>query len=97
FGLEFGLVFLTCVVCGIVIFLIIIVMYQEPILGIIVSVSLIASMSVAKIIGTIVPLMMNKVGIDPAISSGSFITTANDIISLLIYFALANVFMASLL
>ena len=72
-------------------------MYQEPTLGIIVSGSLIASMSVATIIGTIVPLMMNKVGIDPAIASGPFITTANDIISLLIYFALANVFMADLL
>ena len=96
-GRELGSGFLTGVVCGIVIFLIIIVMYQEPTLGIIVSGSLIASMSVATIIGTIVPLMMNKVGIDPAIASGPFITTANDIISLLIYFALANVFMASLL
>lgn len=96
-GRELGSGFLTGVVCGIVIFLIIIVMYQEPILGVIVSGSLIASMSVATIIGTIVPLIMNKAGIDPAIASGPFITTANDIISLLIYFALANVFMASLL
>ena len=96
-GRELGSGFLTGVVCGIVIFLIIIVMYQEPILGVIVSGSLIASMSVATIIGTIVPLIMNKAGIDPAVASGPFITTANDIISLLIYFALANVFMASLL
>ena len=84
-------------VCGIVIFLIIIVMYQEPVLGVIVSGSLIASMSVATIIGTVVPLLMNRMGIDPAVASGPFITTANDIISLLIYFALANVFMSSLL
>ncbi|MCK1976488.1 magnesium transporter [Jeotgalicoccus huakuii] len=96
-GRELGSGFLTGLVCGVVIFLIIIVMYQEPILGIIVSGSLLASMSVATIIGTIVPLVMNKAGIDPAIASGPFITTANDIISLLIYFALANVFMASLL
>lgn len=96
-GRELGSGFLTGLVCGVVIFLIIIVMYQEPILGIIVSGSLLASMTVATIIGTIVPLVMNKAGIDPAIASGPFITTANDIISLLIYFALANVFMASLL
>ncbi|QQD85905.1 MULTISPECIES: magnesium transporter [Jeotgalicoccus] len=96
-GRELGSGFLTGLVCGVVIFLIIIVMYQEPVLGIIVSGSLLASMSVATIIGTIVPLVMNKAGIDPAIASGPFITTANDIISLLIYFALANVFMASLL
>lgn len=96
-GRELGSGFITGIVCGIVIFLIIIVMYREPVLGIIVSGSLIASMSVATIIGTVVPLLMNKMGIDPAIASGPFITTANDIISLLIYFALANIFMSSLL
>ena len=96
-GRELGSGFITGLVCGIVIFLIIIVMYREPVLGIIVSGSLLASMSVATIIGTVIPLLMNKAGIDPAIASGPFITTANDIISLLIYFALANVFMSSLL
>lgn len=96
-GRELGSGFITGLACGIVIFLIIIVMYGEPILGVIVSGSLLVSMSVATIIGTIVPLLMNKIGIDPAIASGPFITTANDIISLLIYFALANMFMSSLL
>lgn len=96
-GRELGSGFITGLVCGIVIFLIIIVMYQEPTLGFIVSASLLISMTVATLIGTIVPLLMNKMGIDPAIASGPFITTGNDIISLLIYFALANVFMSSLL
>ena len=96
-GREIGSGFLTGLACGITIFVVILMMYQEPILGIIVCLSLVASMTVATLIGTIVPLLMDKVGIDPAIASGPFITTANDIISLLIYFALANMFMASLL
>lgn len=94
---EIGSGFITGLVCGIVIFIVILMMYQEPTLGLIVCLSLIVSMTVATLIGTIVPLFMDKVGIDPAVASGPFITTANDIISLLIYFALANMFMASLL
>lgn len=96
-GRELGSGFITGLVCGIVIFIIILVMYQEPTLGLIVSGSLLISMTVATLIGTIVPLVMNKMRIDPAIASGPFITTGNDIISLLIYFALANVFMSNLL
>src|SRR5699024_1557614 len=96
-GREIGSGFLTGLACGIIIFFVILMMYQQPILGLIVCLSLVASMTVATLIGTIVPLLMDKAGIDPAIASGPFITTANDIISLLIYFALANMFMASLL
>ncbi|SOC44916.1 magnesium transporter [Salinicoccus kekensis] len=94
---EIGSGFITGLVCGLVIFVVILMMYQAPTLGLIVCLSLVISMTVATLIGTIVPLFMDKVGIDPAVASGPFITTANDIISLLIYFALANMFMASLL
>src|SRR5699024_10069257 len=96
-GRELGSGFITGLVCGLVIFLIIILMYLEAVLGTIVTGSQLAALSVATIIGTVIPLLMNKAGIARAIASGPFITTANDIISLLIYFALANVFMSSLL
>src|SRR5699024_1330871 len=96
-GREIGSGFLTGLACGIIIFFVILMMYQQPILGLIVCLSLVASMTVATLFGTIVPLLMDKAGIDPAIARGPFITTANYIISLLIYLALANVLMASLL
>src|SRR5699024_2241684 len=78
-GRVLGSGFITGLVCGIVVFVIIIVMYRVPVLCIIVSGSFLSSMSVAAIIGTVIPLLMNKAGIDPAIASGPFITTANDI------------------
>jgi magnesium transporter len=40
--------------------------------------------------GTLVPLLINALKIDPAIASGPFITTVNDILSLLIYFGIAS-------
>ena len=55
-----------------------------------ISVSLIAVIVVAGIIGTFIPLFLDKRGIDPAIATGPFITTSNDIFGILIYFWIAK-------
>ncbi|MGF1555093.1 magnesium transporter [Paucihalobacter sp.] len=55
-----------------------------------ISVSLIAVIVVAGLIGTFVPLFLHKRGIDPAIATGPFITTSNDIFGILIYFLIAK-------
>jgi len=55
-----------------------------------ISISLVAVIIVAGLIGTFVPLFLNKRGIDPAIATGPFITTSNDIFGILIYFMIAK-------
>ncbi|MEM9143120.1 MAG: magnesium transporter [Bacteroidota bacterium] len=55
-----------------------------------ISISLIAVIIVAGIIGTFTPLFLHKRGIDPAIATGPFITTSNDIFGILIYFFIAK-------
>ncbi len=55
-----------------------------------ISISLVAVIIVAGIIGTFIPLFLNKRGIDPAIATGPFITTSNDIFGILIYFMIAK-------
>lgn len=55
-----------------------------------VSISLVAVIIVAGLIGTFVPLFLDKRGIDPAIATGPFITTSNDIFGILIYFWIAK-------
>lgn len=45
----------------------------------------------AAVIGTFIPIFLNKRGIDPAIATGPFITTSNDVIGILIYFSIAKV------
>ncbi len=55
-----------------------------------ISVSLVVVIIVAGLIGTFVPLFLNKKGIDPAIATGPFITTSNDIFGILIYFLIAK-------
>jgi len=56
-----------------------------------ISASLVAVIIVAGLIGTFVPLFLNKRGIDPAIATGPFITTSNDIFGILIYFMIAKI------
>lgn len=55
-----------------------------------ISISLVAVIVVAGFIGTFVPLFLHKRGIDPAIATGPFITTSNDIFGILIYFSIAK-------
>ncbi len=55
-----------------------------------ISVSLIAVIVVAGFIGTFTPIFLHKRGIDPAIATGPFITTSNDIFGILIYFWIAK-------
>ena len=58
--------------------------------GITVAVSLISVIIIASIIGTFVPIILDKRGIDPALATGPFITTSNDILGILIYFSIAK-------
>ena len=56
-----------------------------------ISISLVVVIIVAGIIGTFTPLFLHKRGIDPAIATGPFITTSNDIFGILIYFSIAKI------
>ncbi len=63
----------------------------------VISISIAVSLSAATIAGAGIPLLMKLIKVDPAVASGPFITTVNDIISLLIYFGLASVMLSELL
>jgi magnesium transporter len=55
-----------------------------------ISISLVAVITIAGLIGTFIPLFLDKRGVDPAIATGPFITTSNDIFGILIYFMIAK-------
>ncbi|MBZ8174882.1 magnesium transporter [Staphylococcus delphini] len=93
---ESGSGFLTGITCAISLSLIIMLLYGQPYLALIVGTSLTIAMTVGTTIGSVIPLVINRLGIDPAVASGPFITTINDIVSMLIYFGLATTFMSYL-
>lgn len=62
----------------------------ETSIGIIVTIALVSVIVIASLIGTSIPLLLDKFGIDPALATGPFITTSNDICGILIYFSIAK-------
>ena len=74
------------IICSIIILSSTLLIGYSSQLSITVSVSLLAVIIFAAFFGTFVPLVLNKYKIDPALATGPFITTINDIFGLLIYF-----------
>ena len=56
-----------------------------------IGIALITVIVNAAIIGTFIPIFLDKKGIDPAVATGPFITTSNDVLGILIYFLIAKV------
>ena len=65
----------------------------SPVLGLVVGISMFATVSLATLIGSLVPIVFHKLNIDPAITSGPLVTTIKDITGLLIYFGMATLFL----
>ena len=84
-------------VCGITIMVVIYLWKGELFLGFLVGISLLATLTIATLSGAIIPLIMDKFKIDPAVASGPFITTINDLISISIYFGIATAFLSYLI
>ncbi|MHB8182804.1 MAG: magnesium transporter, partial [Candidatus Desulforudaceae bacterium] len=85
------------VVCGSVLALIAFVWQGSATLGVVVGLSLACSMILATALGSLCPLIINRIGIDPALASGPFITTLMDVTSMLIYFSVASVLLLNYL
>lgn len=62
----------------------------------VVSVSIVVALMASTVAGAMVPLFMKSIHVDPAVASGPFITTVNDIIALLIYFGMASLLLTRL-
>lgn len=85
------------IVCGLIIGVSAFFWQQLPYLGVIVAVTMFSTVTLAAIIGTLIPLFFWKMGADPAISAGPFVTTIKDVTGLLIYFYIATIFIDQLL
>src|SRR5690625_7618330 len=94
---EIGTGLLIGFVCGVLVTLLIYVWKSNFFLGVLVGIAINTTLIVATLSGALIPLIMQRLNIDPAVASGPFITTLNDITSVIIYFGLATVFIGMLL
>ena len=59
-----------------------------------VGLAVVSSMSIAALVGSMVPMVLGRINVDPAVASGPFVTTAIDIISVFFYFQIATTFLS---
>lgn len=88
--IEFGAGVLIGLASALVLTLIILILHQNIALAVVVSVSVLVTVSLSTVVGSVIPLIADKLNVDPAVASGPFITTINDALGLLIYFSIAT-------
>ncbi len=91
---EIGVGLLNALVLSGVLLLIVTLWLGTINLGIVVGISIAVAMVCAAIIGSAVPLMLGRFGIDPALATGPFVTTTSDILGLTIYLALTTLLLS---
>jgi len=90
---ELGVAMLNGIICSVLIMLITFLLGYPSSIYFTVSISLMAVIIFAALFGTFVPLVLNKYKIDPALATGPFITTVNDVLGLFIYFMIGKLFL----
>jgi magnesium transporter len=84
---------LMALACGFTLGVVAEIWHHNPALGVAVGSAMAAAIVVASLMGTLVPIIFKRLGVDPAVASGPFVTTANDITGILIYLSISTLFL----
>ena len=87
---EVGLSLINGLALGIILFLFGRFIDQEIVVSLTIAGSMLLVIIVAALIGTFVPIILDRRGIDPALATGPFITTCNDIFGIFLFFYIAK-------
>ncbi len=90
---ELGLSLINGLILGLLTIIFGLIINQPIELSLVISLSMLCVIVVAALIGTSVPIILDKRGIDPAIATGPFITTSNDIFGIFLFFYIAKIFL----
>ncbi|MGI6038139.1 MAG: magnesium transporter [Limnochordia bacterium] len=93
---EVGIGLILGTINGLLIALLAYLWHGNAVLGLVIGLSLWLTMIMGTMAGAMVPVLLHSLKLDPAVASGPFITTLNDIIGLFIYLTLANLFLSHL-
>ena len=67
--------------------------FNDNLLGIIIASAMIINLVIAGLVGTLIPISLNKINIDPALASGVILTTITDVFGFLSFLGLASIFL----
>jgi magnesium transporter len=63
---------------------------QQVDIGVVIGLSLMSVVLISGMVGSTVPLLCSRLGVDPTLATGPFITTTNDVLGLMVYLAIAH-------
>ncbi len=89
---EWRVALTNAVVLGVAVYLIVSLWLADWRLALVVGSALASVILVAATLGTVMPFLLRRLGIDPAVAQGPFVTTLNDILGILVYLGLATLF-----
>lgn len=87
---ELGLALINGTILGLLVLFFGFIVDQDFIVSITIAISMLVVIVIAALIGTFVPIILDRKGIDPAIATGPFITTSNDIFGIFLFFYIAK-------
>ena len=90
---EIGLGLINGLALALILILFGFIINQDLIISLTIAGAMMGVIIIAALVGTFVPIILNKRGIDPAIATGPFITTANDIFGIFLFFYMAKIFL----
>lgn len=93
---QFKVGLLLGLVTGALVALVAFALEQNPWYSLVVGCSLFGAIVLASLNGVVIPVLFERIGVDPAVAAGPMVTTSNDIMGLLIYFGLASLLIESL-
>ncbi|MBV6403472.1 MAG: magnesium transporter [Flavobacteriales bacterium] len=88
---ELRVAVITALICGSLIFAVNLALRQSQALSYTVSIALCTVILTAALFGTLIPLLLHRAKVDPALATGPFVTTLNDIFGLLTYFTVGHI------
>jgi len=83
-GLINGVIF--AVVMGIIG----VIWFGTPMLGVVIGAAMVINLVVAGLAGTVIPVILDRIGVDPALASGAFVTTVTDVVGFFAFLGLAG-------
>ena len=68
-----------------------VIWFGSPMIGVVIAIAMVINLLVAGLSGVLVPIALDKVGVDPALASGTFVTTVTDVVGFFAFLGLATV------
>jgi magnesium transporter len=93
---EWRIAITNAIILGSAIFLVVGFWLGDWTLAVVVGGALSTVILVAATLGTVMPFTLRRLGVDPAVAQGPFVTTLNDVIGILVYLSLATLFLEAL-